>query len=397
MKSRAAILFFGVLSLGGFGLFMLGARAQDAGQAELPSAPSASQQQSQSPAPAAPPPQQPAASKPSSEETPVPSDSAKPDASTSTKQPADDTGKNQPAKAGTSSNSTSPAGTILSDDESLTTIRSTVNEVNVVFTVTDRHGRYVKDLKRENFKVVDDNKPALDIRSFHAETNLPLEVGLLVDASNSVRDRFKFEQEAATEFLNQTIRPKYDEAFVIGFDVTPEVTQDFTDNTEKLSIGVRSLRPGGGTAMYDALYFACRDKLMKAPHTGPVRRAIILLSDGDDNQSHVTREEAIEMAQRAEVIVYTISTNLSGTGHHGDKVLERIADATGGRSYVPFQLNEVANAFAAIQEELRSQYAISYKPADFLSDGRYRSVEILALGQKGLRVRSRHGYYAPAQ
>jgi len=139
------------------------------------------------------------------------------------------------------------------------------------------------------------------------------------------------------------------------------------------------------------------DQTSFTAHTGPVRRAIILLSDGDDNQSHVTREEAIEMAQRAEVIVYTISTNLSGTGHHGDKVLERIADATGGRSYVPFQLNEVANAFAAIQEELRSQYAISYKPADFLSDGRYRSVEILALGQKGLRVRSRHGYYAPAQ
>jgi VWFA-related protein len=269
--------------------------------------------------------------------------------------------------------------------------------VNVVFTVTDKHGHYVRDLRKENFKVVDDSKPAAEIRSFHAEANLPLEVGLLVDASNSVRDRFKFEQQAATEFLNQTIRPKYDQAFVVGFDVTPEVTQDFTDNTEKLSMGVRSLRPGGGTAMYDALYFACRDKLMKAQHTGPVRRAIILLSDGDDNQSHVTREEAIEMAQRAEVIVYTISTNLSGAGHHGDKVLERIADATGGRAYVPFQITEVANAFAAIQEELRSRYAISYKPADFASDGHYRSVEILALGQKGLRVRSRHGYYAPSR
>ena len=290
-----------------------------------------------------------------------------------------------------------PAGTSTSQDESVATIRHVVNEVNVVFTVTDKHGHYVKDLKKENFKVVDDNKPPAEIRSFHAETNLPLEVGLLVDASNSVRDRFKFEQEAATEFLNQTIRPKYDKAFVVGFDVTPEVTQDFTDSTEKLSIGVRALRPGGGTAMYDALYFACRDKLMKAQHEGPVRRAIILLTDGDDNQSHVTREEAIEMAQRAEVIVYTISTNLSGAGHHGDKVLERIADATGGRAYVPFQLNEVANAFAAIQEELRSQYAVSYKPADFIPNGRYRTVEILALGQKGMRVRSRHGYYAPSQ
>jgi len=386
MKVRTVILFSGVLLLGS--LLALSLVAQ--GQAELPSAPSASQPQTP-PQKAAPPGQQPAPMPQASvQQSQVPAGSAKPDAATRVEQ-------NQPPRAGTASPPSSPLGAGPSEDDSLTTIRHTVNEVNVVFTVTDKHGHYVRDLKKENFKVVDDNKPAAEIRSFHAEANLPLEVGLLVDASNSVRDRFKFEQEAATEFLNQTIRPKYDLAFVVGFDVTPEVTQDFTDNTERLSIGVRSLRPGGGTAMYDALYFACRDKLMKAQHTGPVRRAIILLSDGDDNQSHVTREEAIEMAQRAEVIVYTISTNLSGTGRHGDKVLERIADATGGRAYVPFQISEVSNAFAAIQEELRSQYAISYKPADFLSDGRYRSVEIVAVSQKGLRVRSRHGYYAPSQ
>jgi Ca-activated chloride channel family protein len=283
------------------------------------------------------------------------------------------------------------------EDEAISTIRKTVTEVNVVFTVTDKHGHYIKDLKKNDFKVLDDNKPAEEIRSFHNEADLPLQVGLLIDASNSVRDRFKFEQEAAIEFLNQTIRPRYDQAFVVGFDVTPEVTQDFTDSTEALSIGVRALRPGGGTALYDALYFACRDKLLKAPQTGPLRRAVILLSDGEDNQSHVTREEAIEMAERAEVIVYTISTNMMGDTHHGDKVLERIADATGGRAYVPFQLSEVANAFAAIQDELRSQYALSYKPANFKSDGSYHSIEILALNQKGLRVRSRKGYFAPAQ
>jgi len=283
------------------------------------------------------------------------------------------------------------------EDESISTIRKTVNEVDVVFTVTDKHGHYIKDLKKQDFKVLDDNKPVEQIRSFHSEADLPLQVGLLIDASNSVRDRFKFEQQAAVEFLNQTIRPHYDQAFVVGFDVTPEVTQDFTDDTGALAVGVRQLRPGGGTALYDALYFACRDKLLKQPHNGPVRRAIILLSDGEDNQSHVTREEAIDMAQRAEVIVYTISTNMTGDGHHGDKVLERIADATGGRAYVPFQLTEVANAFAAIQDELRSQYAISYSPADFKLDGRYHSIEILAQNQKGLRVRSRKGYYAPAQ
>jgi VWFA-related protein len=281
-------------------------------------------------------------------------------------------------------------------DQSFPTIRTGTNEVNVVFTVTDKHGRRITDLKQNDFQVLDDNKPPQEVRSFHAETNLPLEVGLLIDASNSVRDRFKFEQESAIEFLNQTIHPRYDQAFVVGFDVTPEVTQDFTDNTEKLAHGVHDLRPGGGTALYDAVYFACRDKLLKTGKGTPVRRAIILLSDGDDNQSHVTREEAIEMAQRAEAIVYTISTNVSGTKGAGDKVLERIADATGGRAFFPFQIRDVANAFAEIQDELRSQYAISYRPADLKHDGHYRTIEIVANDRKNLRVRSRRGWYAPA-
>jgi Ca-activated chloride channel family protein len=283
-----------------------------------------------------------------------------------------------------------------SGDDPVTTIRSTTNEVNVVFTVTDKHGRRVTDLKQGDFRVLDDNKPPQEVRSFHAETNLPLQVGLLIDASNSVRDRFKFEQQSAIEFLNQTIHPRYDQAFVVGFDVTPEVTQDFTDSTEKLAHGVHELRPGGGTALYDALYFACRDKLLKAPKANTVRRAIILLSDGDDNQSHVTREEAIEMAQRAETIVYTISTNVSGTKGAGDRVLERIADATGGRPFFPFQIRDVANAFAEIQDELRSQYAIAYKPADLKADGHYRTIEIVANDRKNFRVRARRGWYAPA-
>jgi len=280
-------------------------------------------------------------------------------------------------------------------DESVTTLKATVNEVRVVFTVTDRHGRYIKDLKSDDFKVIDDQRPA-ELRSFRSETDLPLQVGLLVDASNSVRDRFKFEQDAAIEFLNSIIRHGYDKAFVVGFDATPEVTQDFTDSTENLSAGVRMLRAGGGTAMYDALYFACRDKLMKQEQTGPVRRAIILLSDGEDNLSHVTREEAIEMAQRADVIVYTISTNISGMKGNGDKVLERIADATGGRAFFPFQMREMSDAFVSIQEEMRSQYAVAYKPANFIADGRYRTIQILAQ-DRNLKVRTRKGYYAPKQ
>jgi len=381
-----------ILALAGLAVGLSAAVAQNSAQDELPSAPSSVRVQPQAEAsPQPPPPQAPPAQPPAS--TPAPDTSsatAKPDV------PAPQTAPATQAVETPKPASPAPAAAAQNDDESVATIRRTVNEVNVVFTVTDKHGRYVKDLKKEDFKIIDDSKPAAEIRSFHSEADLPLQVGLLIDASNSIRDRFKFEQLAAIEFLNQTVRRRYDQAFVVGFDVTPEVTQDFTDDTEALAQGVRQLRPGGGTAMYDALYFACRDKLLKSDHTGPVRRAIILLSDGDDNQSHVTREEAIEMAQRAEVIVYTISTNLSGTSHHGDKVLERIADATGGRSYVPFQITEVSNAFASIQEELRSQYAISYKPADFNPDGRYRTIDILAQ-VKGLHVRSRRGYYAPTQ
>ncbi len=282
--------------------------------------------------------------------------------------------------------------------QGVTTIIKRVDEVNVVFTVTDKHGHFVKDLTKNDFKVLDDNKPPRAIDSFRSETDLPLRVGLLIDSSNSVRDRFKFEQESAIEFLNQIIRPRYDKAFVIGFDTTAEVTQDFTDNSEALSHGVRELRPGGGTAMFDALYFACRDKLMKADQPGSaVRRAIILISDGNDNQSRVTREEAIEMAQRADAIVYTISTNTSGIKERGDKVLERIADATGGRAFAPFKIQDVANAFAEIQQELRSQYALSYKPADFVPDGHFRSIDITALNRKGLQVRARKGWYAPTK
>jgi VWFA-related protein len=282
------------------------------------------------------------------------------------------------------------------DFDPASTIVTRVNEVNMVFTATDKHGHFIKDLKREDIRILDDTKQVTGIRSFSTQTDLPLQVALLVDASNSVRDRFKFEQEAAIEFLNQIVRPNYDKAFVVGFDATPEVTQDFTDNSEYLAKGVRSLRPGGGTAMYDAIYFSCRDKLLKEPRSGPVRRAVIVLSDGDDNLSHVSREEAIEMAQRAEVIIYTISTNISGAKNKGDKVLERLSEATGGRAFAPFRIQDVADAFTEIQDELRSQYLVSYTPPDLIADGHFRPVEISALSEKGLRVRSRHGYFAPS-
>ncbi len=349
--------------------------AQDA--KDLPAAPSASIEKQRPPQPAASTP----AEKPA--ERPAPADSSSGQASP------------QPADAAGGSILETPASESTPAPD--TTLHSFVNEVRVVFTVTDRHGRLIKDLSQNNFKVLDDGRANARIISFQRETELPLRIGLLVDASNSVRDRFKFEQESAIEFLSQTIRPKFDKGFVVGFDATPEVTQDFTDSTEALSRGVRMLRPGGGTAMYDAIYFACRDKLAKQARTGPMRFALVVLSDGDDNQSHVTREEALEMAQRAEVIIYSISTNITGSKNDGDKILRYMSETTGGRAFFPFQITDVANAFAEIQEELRSQYALSYHPSTFAADGRYHTIQILAQERKGLKVRARRGYYAQSR
>jgi len=343
-------------------------------QNELPSAPSSVKQ----PPPPTPPPP---ATQPDPAKTNLPAGS-KPAAS--------------PASKDAASPPAAPASETKSEGPQLETIVKRVDEVNVVFTVTDKRKRFVKNLSEFDFKVLDDGRPPQSLVHFRRETDLPLRVALLVDASTSIRERFKFEQEASIEFFSQIIRPKFDKAMVLGFDSTSEVTQDFTDQTELLGKGVQMLRPGGGTALYDALYFACRDKLAKTDQGLTVRRAVVLLSDGDDNQSHTTREEAIEMALRAEVVVYAISTNISSGARPGDKELERIAEATGGRVFFPFHMEDVANYFSEIQDELRSQYAIAYKPAAFASDGRFRTIDISALDKK-FKVRSRKGYYAPAQ
>jgi VWFA-related protein len=163
-----------------------------------------------------------------------------------------------------------------------------------------------------------------------------------------------------------------------------------------LAAGVHGLRDGGGTALYDAIYRACKEKLAKEQSDHPVRKAIVILSDGEDNQSEVSREKAVEMAQRAEVLIYAISTDDSGMILRGDKVLDDLASATGGRAFFPFKMKDITHSFAAIEDELRSQYVVSYKPADFDADGRYRSIQITA-NKKDLQVRARRGYYAPRQ
>jgi Ca-activated chloride channel homolog len=292
-----------------------------------------------------------------------------------------------------------PAGTAMLgiDDQPLQIYRARTDEVNVIFTVTDKHNKFVKDLKQHEFMILDNNLPPRQIMSFEAETDMPLRVGLLIDSSNSIRDRFLFEQQAATEFLRQVIRPNTDQAFVLAFDEVTDLTQDFTSDMAKLSRGINTIRPGGGTAMWDAVYHACKDKLMKEREDGnnrTLRRAIILVSDGDDNQSRVTRQEAYDMAQRSGVIIYAISTNLSNILDSGDRNLKQLAEATGGRAFFPAKLHDLTDAFRSIREELRSQYSVSYKPSEFQNGGQYRPIQIIA-ENKHLRVRSKKGYYVP--
>lgn len=281
-------------------------------------------------------------------------------------------------------------------DEAITTIRSSVQEVNVIFTATDKKGHFKKNLKPTDLQVLDDGKPPVSVRSFSSQTDLPLRVGLVLDVSGSITDRFTFEQDSAIKFFNQILRPKTDEAFVLAFDSVPTLTQEFTDNTDLLARGVKKLSPSGGSAVYDALHMAASKKLMGAHSNRPVRRVIILISDGEDNQSRMTRPEVIEAARRAEVTIYAISTNTTGVRHRGDKVMEYLTSETGGRIFYPNKLDDVMHAFATIQDELRSQYALSYKPADFDADGRYRKIEIASRNDKNLIIRARKGYFAPA-
>ncbi|HKM86856.1 MAG TPA: VWA domain-containing protein [Terriglobales bacterium] len=281
-------------------------------------------------------------------------------------------------------------------DEPVLTIKKRVDEVNVLFIATDRHGKFVRNLNQSDFSIFDDHKPVQSILNFRRETDLPIELGLLMDVSGSVQGRFGFEKEAATGFLQHVIRHGYDRAFVVGFNKESHLTQDFTDQVPLLAAGVQRLNNGGGTALYDAIYKACKEKLLRENSDHPIRKAIVILSDGEDNQSEYTRAQAIEMAQRAEVLIYAISTDDSGLILRGDKVLEDLASATGGRAFFPYKMKDITRSFAAIEEELRSQYAVSYKPSDFDADGRYHSIEITAL-KKDLQVRARRGYYAPRQ
>jgi VWFA-related protein len=288
-----------------------------------------------------------------------------------------------------------PVSVDQATDVGAPTIKTTVNEVNLIFTVTDKHGEYKPNLRQSDFALLDDNKAPARVTSFHQQINLPIRVGIVIDASTSIRQRFQFEQESAIDFLLQILKAKSDRAFVMGFDVTPNVTQDWTNNIDGLQTGVNRLRPGGGTALFDAVYVACRDKLLDVSRgQEPVRKAMVLISDGDDDQSRVYQDEAIKECQRAETIIYAISTNWTPSRGRGDDVLTQMAAETGGQAFFPASVEKMSESFHSIETELRSQYALTYTPADFKENGAFRPIYLFC-NDRHYQVRAKKGYFAP--
>jgi len=296
------------------------------------------------------------------------------------------------------------------------TIKTVVNLVDVLFTVLNRRNKLVPDLEKGDFQIFDDKLPQ-EIRYFSKQTDLPLRIGMLMDTSNSIRDRIKFEQDASVSFLFSVLRRNKDEAFVMTFDDQPQVIQQFTGDTGVLRDQIMQTRAGGGTAIYDAVYTACVEELSHPPRPPGdqpdiVRRVMILISDGDDNLSTHTRTEAIEMAQRTSVVIYTISTSTQWVSPEetdrnkssdrkylkteGDQILQQLAEETGGRAFFPYHVDDLDQSFQDIGDELRSQYSIAYLPTNYVMDGRYHKIRIEVPEHKGFQVRARRGYFARA-
>ena len=277
-----------------------------------------------------------------------------------------------------------------------TVIKVPVYLVEVPLTVTDKKNHMVIMMTKDDLNLFEDGKPQT-IQYFSRETGLPLRIGLLIDTSNSIRDRLRFEQQAAIDFLTDTIRKGKDAAFVVGFDVEPQIVQEYTDNVEKLAGAIRGLQAGGVTSLYDAIYFSCKERLLFFPPPEPyLRPMLIVISDGEDNHSERTREEALAMAQHADVTIFAISTNRSGAEERGDKVLKRFAEQTGGRAFFPFEASDLAEDFRAIGRDLRTQFLINYTSSNIARDGTYRKITVEAI-DKSLHVRARTGYFAPSQ
>ncbi len=273
-------------------------------------------------------------------------------------------------------------------------IKVNVNLITVPFAVTNKKGRLLPDLGKNDFQVYEDGV-LQKVTDFGRNSNLPLRIGVLIDTSNSIRMRLEFEKQAASDFLNAVVRPDEDQAFVVAFDVEPQMLQDYTGDVNKLSDAIRTLQAGGGTGLFDAIYYACQQKMLNFPPNPPyLRRVLIVVSDGMDNESQHSLDESLAMAQHAQAIIFCISTNRSGIETRGDKVLDEFSSQTGGAAYFPFEASDLAAAFKSIAEELRSQYILTYYSTNTVHNGAFRRIRIKPLA-KGLRVHAKTGYFAP--
>ncbi len=276
------------------------------------------------------------------------------------------------------------------------TISKRVDEVNLVFTVTDSKGHFISNLPATEFKFLDNHQPPQGIGYFQQQSDLPLRVALLIDLSDSIRGRFEFEKQAAGVFLRKILRPEVDKAFVVGFTGKVSLVQDTTGDVDQLAKSIQELNSGGDTALYDSVIFASK-KLQSGTESRVTRRAIILISDGVDTASQSLLRDAEDASARAEVVMYALSTNSSLEPHpKGDAVLDSLTQPTGGHILPARAKEDLKSAFGQIEKALRSQYALGYHPADFKLDGSFRSIEILPHTPK-LKVQCRTGYFAPRQ
>jgi VWFA-related protein len=283
---------------------------------------------------------------------------------------------------------------VANEQDEQTTITLDVTRVNILFTVTDKKGRFVTDLGQNDFSIVENKKPQT-IQQFTAESDLPLRLAVLVDTSNSIRTEFRFEQEAAIRFMQSVMRPREDRMMLVSFDSAAELVTDLTGDLKKLEAGIKGMRPGGGTSLYDAVFFAAKEKLMMDQPRDKFRRAMIVISDGEDTASRYSRDQALEMAQKADVVIYAISTNTKRDALDGDNVLRYMAEETGGQAFFPFKVEDLDQSFENIANELRHQYNIFYRPEPLKADGLYHPVVVKVKTRKDLVVRARKGYYAP--
>ena len=274
------------------------------------------------------------------------------------------------------------------------TVTVDVDLVNIPFTVASERDKLVTNLNRENFRVFEDDRPQT-ITNFSREADVPLTIALVIDASGSVRDKLQAEKEAAIDFLYSTLRRGEDKALVLAFDTNVSLLQDYTDDATLLSKQLEGIRAGGGTALYNAVYFAVREKL--AAEEG--RRVVILISDGDDNCSRHSLEETLEWAQRNEVTIYAVSTNSMEPWRLSDRgsgILKTLADETGGTVFSPVKPDDLVANFKRISRELRAQYTLAYRSTNPRKDGSFRKVRIEVAGKR-YTVRARPGYYAPGE